>query len=68
MLEDKEDENRTVTDTDERVLRGGSFDSDPKYVRAAYRHKHRPDERHFALGFRVARTYAKPLKKFTKHL
>jgi formylglycine-generating enzyme required for sulfatase activity len=56
VLQDKEDEKHLVNDLEVRVLRGGSFDSDPRYVRAAYRHKRKPGDRHFALGFRLAKT------------
>jgi formylglycine-generating enzyme required for sulfatase activity len=39
-----------------RVLRGGSWNDDPKYLRAANRHQGAADARTNALGFRVART------------
>jgi len=38
-----------------RVLRGGSFDSDPRYVRSAARFRYDVDVRYYANGFRVAR-------------
>ena len=39
----------------ERVLRGGSFGSDPRYVRSASRFKYDFDVRYYSNGFRVAR-------------
>ena len=39
-----------------RVIRGGSWNSDPKYLRAAGRYNDSPDDRTRILGFRVART------------
>ena len=39
----------------ERVLRGGSFNNDPSYVRSAARFKYDYDVRYYANGFRVAR-------------
>jgi formylglycine-generating enzyme required for sulfatase activity len=39
-----------------RVLRGGSFNDEASYIRAAYRHTDDPDYRSSYLGFRVART------------
>ena len=39
-----------------RVLRGGSWSSDPQFVRSAYRLRHAPDIRFNSLGFRLART------------
>ena len=39
-----------------RVLRGGSWDSKPRSVRAAYRFRYGAEFRDFNLGFRVART------------
>ena len=39
-----------------RVLRGGSWDHVPKFVRAAYRGRSEPAYRDFDYGFRVART------------
>lgn len=39
----------------ERVLRGGSFNNDPRYVRSAARFKYDYDVRYSANGFRVAR-------------
>ncbi len=39
-----------------RVIRGGSWDSTAKLVRAAYRHWFRPSRRSANLGFRLARS------------
>lgn len=39
----------------ERVLRGGSFNNDPRYLRSAARFKYDYDVRYYANGFRVAR-------------
>lgn len=40
----------------ERVLRGGSYNNDPRYVRSASRYKYDYDVRYEANGFRVARS------------
>jgi formylglycine-generating enzyme required for sulfatase activity/TRAP-type uncharacterized transport system substrate-binding protein len=39
----------------ERVLRGGSFNNDPSYLRSAARFKYDHDVRYYANGFRVVR-------------
>jgi formylglycine-generating enzyme required for sulfatase activity len=39
----------------QRVLRGGSFDSSPRYLRSASRFRYDADVRYFANGFRVVR-------------
>jgi formylglycine-generating enzyme required for sulfatase activity len=39
----------------ERVLRGGSFNNDPKYLRSAARFKYDHDVRFYTNGFRVVR-------------
>jgi formylglycine-generating enzyme required for sulfatase activity len=39
----------------ERVLRGGSFSNDPRYLRSAARFKYDFDVRYYANGFRVVR-------------
>jgi formylglycine-generating enzyme required for sulfatase activity len=39
-----------------RVVRGGSWNDDLRYVRAAFRNYHAPDSRLSRLGFRLART------------
>jgi formylglycine-generating enzyme required for sulfatase activity len=46
-----------VRDSENRVLRGGSFNLGARYVRSAYRGSNRPDDRNTSFGFRVARTY-----------
>ncbi len=38
-----------------RVIRGGSWVSDARYVRAAYRNNYPPSDRYHNLGFRLAR-------------
>ncbi len=45
-----------ASDTDELVLRGGSFDSEPSRLRLAYRSKNIPWVRFDYVGFRLART------------
>jgi formylglycine-generating enzyme required for sulfatase activity len=40
-----------------RVIRGGSWDSDPPYCRVAYRNGYTPDVRGSDVGFRLARTF-----------
>jgi len=45
----------SVTAGAERVVRGGSWDSDARYVRCACRIQDRPDDRVSFLGFRPAR-------------
>lgn len=37
-----------------RVIRGGSWNDDPKHVRASYRYSGLPDDRKFTVGFRCA--------------
>jgi formylglycine-generating enzyme required for sulfatase activity len=39
-----------------RVLRGGSWYSNPQILRSAFRLRFQPDDRNFSRGFRVART------------
>ena len=39
----------------ERVLRGGAFNSEPRFVRSASRYKYDFDVRYEANGFRVVR-------------
>jgi formylglycine-generating enzyme required for sulfatase activity len=43
-------------DGDRRVVRGGSWDYDPQYLRSATRIRHTTESRNNNLGFRVART------------
>ncbi len=40
----------------QRVLRGGSWNGAPRYLRSAYRYRGTPDYRYINLGFRIART------------
>jgi formylglycine-generating enzyme required for sulfatase activity len=44
-----------LTDNQEaqRLLRGGSWDSDPRHCRSAYRAQYAPDDRNYNVGFRV---------------
>jgi formylglycine-generating enzyme required for sulfatase activity len=46
---------RTAPNCRERVLRGGSFVNDPRYLRSAARFKYDAEVRYYANGFRVAR-------------
>ena len=46
---------RAVPTCRERVLRGGSFVNDPRYLRSAARFKYDAEVRYYANGFRVAR-------------
>jgi formylglycine-generating enzyme required for sulfatase activity len=39
-----------------RVARGGSWSSDPRYLRAAHRQRSNPGGRYYSFGFRLART------------
>ena len=55
-LDDKEDHNLTVSPNVNRVLRGGGFNYQAKYVRSAYRYNYTPQNRIQHYGFRVART------------
>jgi formylglycine-generating enzyme required for sulfatase activity len=58
--DDESADDRVVKDTDSRVLRGGTFDSQPQALRCAYRNANRPSLRILNVGFRVARTYPDP--------
>lgn len=50
----RNDDGRELAEGNEdRVVRGGSFDVDPGYVRCAYRHLDRPGLRSDLIGFRV---------------
>jgi formylglycine-generating enzyme required for sulfatase activity len=42
---------------DERVLRSGSFNNQPRFVHSALRHGNQPTYRYNDIGFRPARTY-----------
>jgi formylglycine-generating enzyme required for sulfatase activity len=46
---------RVQKDCREHVLRGGSFNNDPRYLRSAARFKYDTDVRYFTNGLRVAR-------------
>ncbi len=46
----------TSGDCSQRVVRGGSWRSDPALVRPAVRNRSNPGDRDFSLGFRLART------------
>ncbi len=48
----------TVDNSQERIMRGGSFFYVPLQARSAYRDKNRPWRRQVYLGFRVVRTLA----------
>lgn len=41
-----------------RVLRGGSWDYDPRFLRSALRNGVTPDYRYYSSGFRIARTFS----------
>lgn len=43
-----------------RVLRGGSFDLDASFLRAAFRYRGRPDDRYNNIGFRVVSSRLRP--------
>jgi formylglycine-generating enzyme required for sulfatase activity len=45
----------TAPNCRERVLRGGSFNNDPRYLRSAARFKYEADVRFYTNGFRIAR-------------
>ena len=47
-----------MKDTQQRVLRGGSFITNARFARSAYRTTYRPVARLANNGFRVARTYS----------
>jgi formylglycine-generating enzyme required for sulfatase activity len=54
---DDQEDNNDVTDGSTRVLRGGSFLSQPAAVRSSFRNNLRPSVRTNFDGLRVARTY-----------
>ena len=49
-------EDKVACQSGRRVLRGGSWDLNPPFVRAAFRVRGGPDDRYSYLGFRLART------------
>ncbi len=53
--EDREDTGE-ITDTQERVMRGGSFEAPARWSRCACRAHHKPSERRIWAGLRVVRT------------
>jgi formylglycine-generating enzyme required for sulfatase activity len=55
VVDDVEDSSNLTADS--RVMRGGSFDYLPFYLRSAFRHRNLPANRLDNLGFRVARTF-----------
>jgi formylglycine-generating enzyme required for sulfatase activity len=55
IIEDKED-SLTIVPTVDRVLRGGSFATQPPGVRSSSRFNRVPSSSHYAVGLRVART------------
>jgi formylglycine-generating enzyme required for sulfatase activity len=46
----------SCTDASRRVVRGGSWGDDPRYLYLAHRYKGYADERYYSGGFRLART------------
>jgi formylglycine-generating enzyme required for sulfatase activity len=50
----------TSGDCSSRVVRGGSYDSNPRYLRSAGRAGYFPDDRSSYIGFRVGRTLLAP--------
>ena len=50
----------TTGDSSRRVVRGGSWDNDPRDVRAGYRYWGNTGDRRNGTGFRVARTLFYP--------
>jgi serine/threonine protein kinase/formylglycine-generating enzyme required for sulfatase activity len=55
IMEDSEDA-APVTEEDDRVLRGGAFDSRVADLRSAARYHTKPSDRNHYVGFRIART------------
>jgi serine/threonine protein kinase/formylglycine-generating enzyme required for sulfatase activity len=58
--DDDPDLGKAIKDNESRILRGGTFDSQPHAVRCAYRNANRPSLRILNVGFRVARTFPAP--------
>ncbi len=50
----------TTGDCSSRVLRGGSWDYNPQYLRSAYRNWNSSTDRYILVGFRLARTLFTP--------
>jgi formylglycine-generating enzyme required for sulfatase activity len=46
-----------------RVIRGGAWNTKPKYVRAAFRSSYSPEDRYYDVGFRLSRSLGKDLPK-----
>jgi formylglycine-generating enzyme required for sulfatase activity len=57
VVNDEGEDLIVIEDRLDRVLRGGSFTYNPKYVRAAFRLNDRPSLRYHTVGLRVARTH-----------
>jgi hypothetical protein len=55
--EDREQKSLVVDGRSQRLLRGGAFIYPPGGLRSADRTSDQPDQRNFAVGFRVARTW-----------
>ena len=51
-----EKEPRGPASGSDRVIRGGNWNLDAGYVRAAYRNWNAPDDRYYVIGFRLVRT------------
>lgn len=49
----------TVESGQDRVIRGGSWNNEPRNVRAAYRNWNRPGKRNDNLGFRLVRAQSR---------
>ena len=47
----------SIIEKNPRILRGGSFDNRPAYVRSAFRGWCAPSNRNIDVGFRPSRTY-----------
>jgi formylglycine-generating enzyme required for sulfatase activity len=47
----------SISEKNPRLLRGGTFNDPPAFVRAAFRRRSAPSDRTTNFGFRLARTY-----------